>query len=119
MNLLRNRSFPKLTRTLVLVLGVGSALALANPPPACSHEPSQIAVSYRDLNLSQPADVRALYQRLQRASSSVCGEVPRRELSRHLAWQRCYDAALEDAVVQINAPQLLALHRSELGARHG
>lgn len=120
MNLLRNHSSTVLTRAMVLVLGVGSALGLASPTPANSHDWSEIAVSYKDLDLARASDVRVLYQRLKRASSSVCGEAPAaKELSRHLAWERCYEAALDAAVTQVNAPQLLALHRSESGARHG
>ena len=121
MNLLRNPSSSLvLTRALVLVLAVGSALALANPPPASSRDLTDVAVSYRDLDLSLPADVHTLYHRLQHASGLVCGTQPeRKDLGRHLAWQRCYDAALEAAVVQVNAPQLLALHRAESGAGHG
>jgi len=121
MNLLRNHSSSTvLTRAMVLVLTVGSALALAHPTPASSRDLSDVVVSYQDLDLSRPADVQALYHRLQHASSSVCGQMPaRKELSRHLAWQRCYDAALDGAVAQVDAPQLLALHRAESGARHG
>ncbi len=94
-------------RPLVLLLAAGSALA-ANAP--------ELKVSYRDLNLANQADVRVLYRRLQAAASEVCGNVPAQQLARHLAFERCYDAALQSAVTQIDVPQLQAMHQSATAA---
>ena len=117
MNSLPNRSLlPTLTHTLVLLLGVGSAMALSNPGTAGAAEESQ-TVSYQDLDLTRPADVRVLYHRLQRAASDVCDPVPAMELARHRAFEQCYRAALDQAVMQINAPQLLVLHQAESAAK--
>jgi hypothetical protein len=35
------------------------------------------------------------------------------ELARHLAWERCYSAAVDSAVMQVRSPELLALYRSQ------
>jgi hypothetical protein len=42
--------------------------------------------------------------------------VPSQELARHLAFERCYNAALEHAVTQIDLPQLQAMYQSETAA---
>jgi len=105
-----------LGRALVLLLGAGSALGLAHVDSASAADVPQMKVSYADLDLSRPEDVRVLYRRLRYAASEVCQPAPLVELSAHAAWEQCYRAALERAVVQVNAPQLLALHRAQLGA---
>jgi UrcA family protein len=101
-----------LTITLSSLLGFGAAMLA---PEAQASAPTE-TVSYRDLDLSQPADARRLYQRLQHAAGNVCNPLVGEELARLMIWRRCYDAALDHAVEQINAPQLLALHRAQIAA---
>jgi UrcA family protein len=104
-------------RPLVLVLCAGSALGAAcTAAPASAANGSELAVSYQDLNLSNTADVRVLYRRLKAAARDVCGNVPAQELARHLAFERCYNAALQSAVTQVDLPQLQAMYQSETGA---
>jgi UrcA family protein len=121
MNIFSKRStLITLGRALVLVLSAGSALGLATTGTATAGDAPQVAVSYHDLDLSRPADARILYARLRRAAGTVCQPVPAKELARHLAYEQCYRAALEQAVNQINAPQVLALYRADANnARHG
>ena len=105
---------------LVLLLGAGSALGLLHVDSASAADVPQIKVAYGDLDLSRPDDVRVLYRRLRYAASEVCQPVPLVELAGHAAWEQCFHAALERAVIQVNAPQLLALHRARVGAAdHG
>jgi UrcA family protein len=94
-----------------------SALSIA---PGClstayaADAPSK-RVSYANLNLSRPADVQVLYMRLKTAAAGVCGRQPERlEISRYAHWRRCYEPTLHDAVMQIDAPQLLSLYQSEM-----
>lgn len=75
-----------------------------------------MTVSYQDLNLANTADVRVLYRRLKAAANDVCGNVPALELQRHLAYERCYNAALQDAVMKIDVPQLQAMYQSDTAA---
>ncbi|HEV7984964.1 MAG TPA: UrcA family protein [Steroidobacteraceae bacterium] len=114
-----NSTLINLGRSFVLVLSAGSALGLATTDKATGSEAPQIAVSYHGLDLSRPADARVLYARLRRAAGAVCQPVSEMELSRHLAWEQCYRAALERAVNQLNAPQVLALYRADAGAASG
>jgi UrcA family protein len=107
-------------RSLVLLLSAGSVLGVGVAGTAHAAGTSSMSVSYQDLNPSNPADARVLYARLQRAASAVCHPVPAMDLARHAAFERCYDAALSDAVNQVNAPQVLALYRAETGStQHG
>lgn len=97
-----------ITLTLTSLLGFGAAMAAsearADPTPA-------VVVSYQDLNLSRPADARTLYRRLEQAASESCGTEPAGiDLARHQAWMRCYQGALDSAVLQVRAPELLAIH---------
>ena len=111
-----NTNFRFALRPLVLVLCAGSALGAA-----CSSSPASAApemtVSYQDLNLANVADVRVLYRRLKAAATDVCGNVPAQQLQRHLAFERCYNAALESAVTQIDLPQLQAMYQSDAAAQ--
>jgi len=96
-----------ITLTLSL-LGAGAALGVANDASAAA---PAVTVSYSDLNLARAGDVQTLYHRLQRAAAAVCDPAPARELSRHLAYSRCYQSALDSAVLEIRSPELLALSR--------
>jgi UrcA family protein len=111
----RSNRFNVITLTLTSLLGFGAAVGAANCARAAA-APS-LTVSYRDLNLSQPKDVRTLYRRLEHAASNVCMQVPERELARHLAYSRCYNAALDSAVMAVRSPELLALDRAERNGR--
>ena len=96
---------PGLVCASVLTLGCGLGAAGV----AQADEAARITVSYADLNLAQPADARVLYRRLQRAAAGVCALSPARiELSRYAIWERCYNEALHRAVLQVDAPELLA-----------
>jgi UrcA family protein len=109
MNTKINR-FNVITLTLTSLLGFGAAMAAADA--AASNGPD-VTVSYRDLDLSRPADVRTLYRRIENAAASACLSAPPTvELARHLAWERCYSAAIDSAVMQVRSPELLALYRS-------
>lgn len=101
------------SKLFVLVLTAGSALGLIDTGTAGASPLPQVTVSYSDLDLSRPTDARVLYARLRSAARSVCQPAPREELARHRAWEQCYSAALEGAVNQINAPQVLALYRAD------
>jgi UrcA family protein len=113
MNIPTNR-FHVITLTLTSLLGFGSAVGAASCAQA--GEALAVTVSYQDLNLSSPADVQTLYRRLKRAASTVCTPAQTWELSRRLAYSRCYNAALDSAVMAVRSPELLALDRA---ARNG
>jgi UrcA family protein len=105
-----NRSNSIRTVLLCALISASSTFGVvqaAAPAPAPS-----VSVSYRDLDLSRPEDVGVLYHRLQQAAASVCPSVPKWELTRYPTYQRCVTAALDEAVLQVRSPELLALHRA-------
>ena len=63
-------------------------------------------MSYRDLDLSRPADGHVLYDRLLRAAVAVCPAVPTYELARFAASQRCLKTVLAEAVQRVQAATL-------------
>jgi UrcA family protein len=100
-----------LTFTLSSLLGLAAAIGIGGGAQAA--ETPSITVSYRDLDLSRPGDVKVLYHRLSQAASRVCmGEPAEWDLSRHLVWSRCYYAVLDSAVTEVRSPELLALYQA-------
>ena len=73
MNTKINR-FNVITLTLTSLLGFGAAMAAADA--AASNGPD-VTVSYRDLDLSRPADVRTLYRRSSVSTRALAGRVDR------------------------------------------
>ena len=69
--------------------------------------PPSVTVNYADLDISQPHDVAALYERLRAAGKTVCESLSR---SPDLfgAYRSCVRTALTGAVAQIDAPTLTA-----------
>jgi len=99
-----------LTFTLSSLLGLAAAVGIGSTLPAA--EAPSVTVSYRDLDLSRPADVQRLYHRLQEAASGVCMAPSVADLARRAAFNRCYQSVLESAVSEVHSPQLLALYQA-------
>jgi UrcA family protein len=77
---------------------------------------SNITVKFRDLDLSKPEGVATLYQRIERSARLVCTDSSSPwDAGRVATMQRCYDAAIQDAVSAINQPQLTAFHQAKTG----
>jgi UrcA family protein len=108
MNTLIKRSMVALT-----FAGFVSGLALpAHADGAASGEPN-ITVKFRDLDLSKPEGVATLYQRIERSARLVCTDSSSPyDAGRVATFERCYKAAIQDAVSSIDQPQLTALHRA-------
>jgi UrcA family protein len=97
------------------ILGLCAVAALLVAPVAAqaADEVVTIAVRHGDLNLSNPADAARMMKRLDVASLRACGastfslrEV--REATRH---EDCYQAGLNRAVADLNAPLVTAILR--------
>jgi UrcA family protein len=87
----------------VLILAAGSLLGTAHAAPTPA-----IRVSYADLDLSRPADVDTLYGRLRLAAMGACLPLPLTPVI-YADWERCYNAVLGSAVLEMHSPELLAL----------
>jgi len=107
--------FGSMTSMLAGILAM-APLALGTGAQAASPAQGTQVVHYGDLNLDSEQGTHLLYQRLRSASQLVCAPfVEARDLARRRAWQNCVDAALSDAVMQVNRPMLSALHKSSIG----
>jgi UrcA family protein len=91
---------------LALCTVAGTTLALGTSQPAAAATASSVTVSYRDLDLSRPADGHVLYGRLVRAAAAVCPAAPTYELARFAAYQRCVKTVLADAVQRVHSATL-------------
>ena len=109
MNTLVKRSMTAFALTAAL-----ASLSLpAQADPAASSEPN-ITVKFRDLDLTKAEGVATLYQRIERSARLVCTDSSSPyDAGRVETFQRCYQAAIQDAVASINQPTLTALHRAK------
>lgn len=82
--------------------------------------PPKIVVNYDELDISSPHGLEVLYTRIEYAAMSVCGyDRLHKELSRQRRPAACYQAALDDAIRQVNQPRLTALHRAKVKSAVG
>ena len=71
-------------------------------------------VNYTDLDLSNPADARSLYERLQRASARVCSDYKDlRSLAMKRAYDACYEKSLSRAVDEVNHTAVTAMFAND------
>ncbi len=101
-----------ITRSLLVGVSLGlCALAPANAAPAAIDDVAKTAVFFSDLNTANPEDAAVLYKRVRRAALQVCGDSPGvRGLEAARQTRRCVDAAVAQAVDDLNAPLVTALH---------
>jgi UrcA family protein len=99
--------------TLATTLIGFSAAAFADRVGQLEGTP-KIVVDYGDLDISNPHGLDLLYTRIENAAMQVCGydRLPK-ELARQRRPAACYTAAVDDAIKQVNQPQLTALHRAK------
>lgn len=98
----------------MLLAGIAAGLPFASQagePVRLQSAGISVVVSYTDLDLSEPAGAQTLYARLRSAAKKVCGNrPPPLELRASMAYQDCYNFALNKAVKRVNNQQLYALH---------
>ena len=106
-----------ITRKWISSLAVATVMSLAAVATANAGDEQTTTIKAWDLNLSKPADVQALYERVQAAANDVCRE----EAQRHyrntrqpapLGWRsRCVKETVDASVREIANPRLVALAR--------
>lgn len=102
-------SFSHLRRAMFGVALVAGA-TLSIPVLAAEADGPQRVVQYTDADLASEARVAALYEKLQRASRSVCRSLKGTDLHSVRNYRDCYAQALADAVSAVNEQTLTALH---------
>ena len=92
------------------VAALACGAASAHPSAQSEAEIAKAVVNYTDLDLSQEADVRSLYARLQRASERVCGDYKDlRSLAMKRSYDACYRQSLSRAVDAVNHSAVTAM----------
>lgn len=96
---------------LIVTALLTAGMAFTEAQAANQTQPvTQITVRYDDLDLSKPAGAEAMLIRLKRAAERACGYAPDARAAVRWRYNRCFDAALADAVEQLDAPLVSALH---------
>ena len=99
--------------------GILSGLVLLGTAMLCSTaalaaeqmEPPSLSVKYVQADLQDSNSARALYNRIQRAARIVCQQPTAREVDRYRLYESCYDRAVDNAVANVGATALTAVHR--------
>lgn len=100
---MKNQTQPNNRYVAALVAAAGLAV------PAVADAGESVTVSYRDLDLAQPAGAAALQGRLRAAARAVCGAPEREEVRAHFARRDCYERSIEQALHDLEAaPRLVA-----------
>ena len=104
---------PSVRLTVASVFAIAAAGLFATGASAAAPDRiAKVTVNFAELDLDKPAGVKVLYKRLRNASKSVCGGWEAVRI--HSSAKRCYDAALSQAVFDVNKPLLSELHGVEL-----
>ena len=88
--------FIRFVSMLGAVAATAATLAFATPAAAAQTE-SQVAVSYADLDLGQPADAARFDRRLRAAAAEVCGPDNAKDVRIHQPVVACQKEALSRA----------------------
>ena len=96
-------------RRALVALTMTSVCAIANAgvPDGAVHR----IVRFADLDLTRPADVAVLYQRIRVAAREVCPSLSERDLTLLAASRSCVVDAIDQAVSDIHSPTLSRYHQ--------
>jgi len=101
-------------RRALLAVAIASICTSAN---AGSPDPSaQRTVRFADLDLSRPAGVAVLYQRIRVAAREVCQPLSERDLTLLAASRSSVRDAIDHAVDDIHSPTLSRYHQTKTEA---
>lgn len=109
----QSRALAAITATTLGVASVGVQAGADAPFTSTICEARSVSVAYSRVDLADEQAVTRLYERLHRASRTVCGKPDLRDLRQRADWQRCRTEALDNAVAQIGDERLTARHRGE------
>lgn len=88
---------------MMIAAGLGAGVASAQPPVTVFGMNAPTArVSYADINLASAKGIATLQNRVRAASSDLCLEPVREDLSVSIARKICYRTAVNDGFSQID-----------------
>src|ERR1700688_2051440 len=98
-------------KAFICIAAMAACAILPGSVQANGHEITvKFSVSAAGLDLSQPADARELYSRLQKPARVVCGHGNRVDLRPLIDFADCQEKAVGDAVRSVNRPQLTVVY---------
>jgi UrcA family protein len=97
---------------VILALAGGCALGAGSVARAENAQTQQQVVQYRVSDLATPQGLRRLYNRLNEAASTVCGQYASPDLLHTAPYHRCLAEAVSRAVSQIHDERLTRYHDS-------
>jgi UrcA family protein len=103
-------------KSAIVISAATVALSLLAPPFAMADETivKSTTVKYGDLNLASAAGANALYQRIRGAAHRVCtldNESP--YALQDSAKRKCIVDAIDQAVMKVNSPVLVAMYKAK------
>jgi len=108
------KSFPTTLKTTVALALVSlSAGAFANNVASA---PLEQAVSFAQLDMTQPAAAEQLYDKLTAVAKQVCEPVNGGLLRQKMEFRACVKETLANAVDEVNRPQLSSVHAARTGS---
>jgi UrcA family protein len=75
------------------------------------------AITYRDLDLSRPADAAVLYARIGHAAEEVCAPFAAAARAGHTLHDKCVEQAIAATVAQLGDANVTAQHRTACSVR--
>jgi UrcA family protein len=108
----------------IIATSAAAALLSLSVPEFAAAKASEVrsaTVAYGDLNLKSAAGANALYRRIAFAARKVCTLANE---AQHVAMlsidkRRCIQGAIGDAVMKVDSPVLLAVHKSKTSKAFG
>jgi len=101
-------------RPALLAVAIASICTIANA--GSPEQSAQRTVRFADLDLSRPAGVAALYQRIRVAAREVCQPFSERDLILHTAARSCVRDAMDHAVDDVHSLTLSRYHQTKTEA---
>lgn len=116
-----NAVFKKSAASLTLAAAIAGLCGVAHADRVGQLDAvPKIVVNYNDLDISHQDGLETLYARIEYAAMDVCDyDRLHKELSRQRRPAACFHAAVDDAIRQVNQPQLTALHLAKTKAAVG
>jgi UrcA family protein len=106
----------KMTTTALLAVLTAGAVNITQAYTADGAALSE-RVSYSDLDLSQAAGAKSLYQRLAGAAKHVCAPLESKDVGNYHRHEVCVQQALSASVARIGNPLLSKYYESKGGER--
>src|SRR5215469_13804493 len=101
-------------RRALLAVALASICTIANA--GNPDQPAQRTVRFADLDLSRPAGVAVLYQRIRVAAREVCPPFNQRDLVLRATSRSCVRDAIDHAVVDVHSLTLSRYHQTKTDA---